>query len=289
MSKKINLNEFKELNGVQIGEENFGTQENGAFGISQEDSIEKAFPAKEETKTEEREENKLEREINEREKVAEQDYKEFAGIPLGDFNSLNIVETTAKVDNSFRDMVLNENVTSFVYKTSLQSLIDYVKQLVTVKDAKVITYNTTPADFMRNMGGVVFGDWLKHFFPSANSMSKRGVFFHSLLGVECSIEEVAKDSGTGVNTEYSNFLEEAMAQNPDTVYDINNADILFGVQIPKCIITDYKTNKLVFFVNTLSALLSSLNVSLSMVRNMSISVAETSDGNLHIFVNKNKQ
>ena len=286
MSKKINLNELK---GVQIGDDNFGTQENGNFGIRQEDSIEKAFPTVE-TKSNEREETKLEKEINKNQETAQKDYKEFAGIPLGDPSiSFNTAAAVTNANNMFRDMVLDENVTSFVYKVSLQSLIDYVSQLVTVKNARVITYNTNPADFMRRMGGVVFGDWLKHFFPSANGMAKRNVFFHSLLGVECNIEDIAQDSNQSTNTEYSNFLEEAMAQNPDTVYNINNADILFGVQIPKCIITDYKTNKLVFFVNTLSALLSSLNVSLSMVRDMSISVAETSDGQLHIFVNKNKQ
>ena len=285
MSKKINLNELKERN-VTIGEDNFGNENTGsAFGISQEDSIEKAFPNLE------REEgnNNMEKEIKEREKVAEQDYKEFQGIPLGDANDVTNIAVEsfnpAPVNNLFRDMILNDNITSFVYKVSLDSVIDYVQSILTINNAKVTTFETTPADFMRRMSGVVFGDTLKYFFPSANNMAKRGVYYKSLLAVECNVDDIANDS-RGRGGDYHNFLEEAMAQNPDAVYNINNSDIIFGVQVPKCIMTDYRTGKLIFFVNTLSVILGSLNVDMSLIKNMSITVAETSDRQLHIFINK---
>ena len=284
MSKKINLNELKERN-VTIGEDNFGNEStDSAFGISQEDSIERAFPNLE------REEgnNSMEKEIKEREKVAEEDYKEFQGIPLGDASDIATDVSNFgnyKVDNLFREMVLNDSITSFVYKVSLESVMDYVRDILTIKNAKVTTFETTPADFMRRMSGVVFGDTLKYFFPSANNMAKRGVYYKSLLAVECNVDDVANDS-RGRGGDYSNFLEEAMAQNPDAVYNINNSDIIFGVQVPKCIMTDYRTGKLIFFVNTLSVILASLNVDMSLIKNMSITVAETSDKQLHIFINK---
>lgn len=288
MSKKMKLDDLKERN-VTIGEDNFGNdKDSSAFGISQNDSIERAFPNLEK-ENKEREENNMEKEIKERENIANNDYKEFSGIPLGDINDVtNIAKASFEpkpVNNIFRDMILDKNVTSFVYKVSLESVIDYVLSIVTIKNAKVNIFETNPADFMRRMSGVVFGDTLKYFFPSANNMAKRGVFFHSLLAVECNVDDVANDS-RGKEEKYSNFLEEAMAQNPDAVYNINNADIIFGVQVPKCIMTDYRTGKLIFFVNTLSVILGSLNVNMALIKNMSITVAETSDKNLHIFVNK---
>ena len=285
MSKKMRLDELKERN-VTIGEDSFGNdKQDSAFGISQNDSIERAFPNLEK----EREENDMEKEIKERENIANNDYKEFSGIPLGDINDVtNIAKSSfdpKPVNNIFRDMILDKDVTSFVYKITLESVMEYVASIVTIKDAKVNIFETNPADFMRRMSGVVFGDTLKYFFPSANNMAKRGVFFRSMLAVECNVDDVANDS-RGKEEKYNNFLEEAMAQNPDAVYNINNADIIFGVQVPKCIMTDYRTGKLIFFVNTLSVILGSLNVNMALIKNMSITVAETSDKHLHIFVNK---
>ena len=295
MSKtnKLNLNDLKNFS---VGEDNFGGENNAEFGINQDEAIGRAFPKlEEEGKTEEsafggnKSNNKLDEEISERENVARNDYGEFGGIPLGDASDITNIAMGAfnpePVNNMFRDMVLDENVSSFVYKVPLDSVISYVERIVTVKNAKVNTLDTTPADFVRRMNGVLFGDTLKYFFPSANSMAKRGVFYHSLLAVECNIDDIANDS-SGRNEKYSNFLEEAMAQNPDAVYNINNADIIFGIQVPKCIMTDYRTGRLIFFVNTLSVILGSLNVNMSLIKNMNITVAETSDRMLHIFVNK---
>ena len=176
---------------------------------------------------------------------------------------------------------LDENITHFAVKVSKDDIKAYVERTLTVPGELYYKEYTTTS-FVKELASIDVSQSLHTYFPSTLSMLNSGVGVKSLLLFKTNIADITQQ--TGIVGQPSNYVEESIANSPETAFKIENADKVFGGNNTKCFLVDGNTRKVLFFTNTLSIILGTLGITPEMVRKNKRGVSVGEKGNFfHVY------
>lgn len=173
---------------------------------------------------------------------------------------------------------LDENITHFAVKVSKDDVKAYVERTLKVP-GELYYQEYTTTTFVKELASVDVSQSLHTYFPSTLSMLNAGVGVKSLLLFKTNIADITQQ--TGLVGHPSNYVEESIANSPETAFKIENADKVFGGNNTKCFLVDGNTKKVLFYTNTLCIILGTLGITPEMLRKTKRGVSVGEKGNFY--------
>lgn len=218
-------------------------------------------------------------------------YPEFKDISIGEGNGTDpfadfandlASKRTAQKENDvvidYSKTFLDENITHFAVKVSKDDVKAYVERTLKVP-GELYYQEYTTTTFVKELASVDVSQSLQSYFPSTLSMLNAGVGVKSLLLFKTNIADITQQ--TGLVGQPTNYVEESIANSPETAFKIENADKVFGGNNTKCFLVDGNTKKVLFYTNTLSIILGTLGITPEMIRKTKRGVSVGEKGNFY--------
>lgn len=253
------------------------------------DDLKKLEKKGEEMKEENVQNNELEERINK----ANEFYSEFKDISID--NSKTVEELSNEIVNSFtkevKDIVkpvmdyskvfLDENITHFAVKVNKEDVKAYVEKTLPIR-GELFFKGYDVNSFIREVSTMDTKNSIFNFFPSSIEMLNRGDGVSSILIFKTDISEITEKSGLSTNP--TNYVEEAMANSPEEAFKIENSEKIFGGNTNKYFMVDSKNRQVHFYTNTLCIILGTLGIDLDMVKQNKKGVSIGEKGNFfHVY------
>ena len=218
-------------------------------------------------------------------------YPEFKDISIGEGNGTDpfadfandlASKRTAQKENDvvidYSKTFLDENITHFAVKVSKDDVKAYVERTLKVP-GELYYQEYTTTTFVKELASVDVSQSLQSYFPSTLSMLNAGVGVKSLLLFKTNIADITQQ--TGLVGQPTNYVEESIANSPETAFKIENADKVFGGNNTKCFLVDGNTKKVLFYTNTLCIILGTLGITPEMIRKIKRGVSVGEKGNFY--------